>query len=200
MFAIVVSAVTVVSVVAMVIYNTIAAKNVDIAYYEQEMYKYMSLLDAEVASKAKQLKEKDDVIEQKDVDMDYYEKEMYKYSDELNAEVASKDIDMIYYEQEMYKYRSLLNAEVASKAKELKEKDDMLVHQDVDLAYYEKEMYKYMTLLEAEVASRAKELNDKDTEIAYVDDLMKATIAAKNEELDYYRRRVNVLEETEMAY
>jgi hypothetical protein len=155
-----------------------------------------------VASKAKQLNDKDELIEQKDVDMAYYEKEMYKYSDELNAEVASKvlqlkdkDADIAYYEKEMHKYMTLFDSEVASNILQLKQKD-------IDMAYYAKEMHKYMTLFDTEVASKAKQLKQKDADIAYyekllayADDHLKATIDAKIEEIDYYRRRGNAIDQ-----
>ena len=129
MFALLLSAVTVVTVVtvvAIIIYNTIAAKNVDITYYEKQMYKYMRLLDAEVASNIQLLKDKDVLIEQKDVDMAYYAKEMHNYMTLFDAEVASKakllkqkDADISYYEKQLAYAEDHLKAAIDSKMEEI---------------------------------------------------------------------------------
>jgi hypothetical protein len=73
MFVIIVSVVSVVSVVSFIVYKTIAAKNADISYYKQQTHKYITQLDAELASKVNQLKDKDAVIS-------CLENELYKYN------------------------------------------------------------------------------------------------------------------------
>jgi chromosome segregation ATPase len=108
MFAIVV---IVVSVVALMIYTTISAKNEDLAYYEEEMHKYMNQLDTEVDTKAKELKNKD-------AEIAYYKQEIYKYVKQLKE----TDAVISYYKQEI--------------VKQLKEKDAAIAARNVKIDYY----------------------------------------------------------------
>jgi hypothetical protein len=116
MFAIVVSVVSVVTVVVSVFALIIQHKSmkklkdnnehmaVDMAYYENEMYKYSNLLDAEVSSKIQELKTKNTEIAAILVDLAYYEDKMYKYSNQLedkNAEIAYYEKNMAYVDDYM---------------------------------------------------------------------------------------------------
>ena len=102
-------------------------------------------------------------------------------------------VDRAYYEKEMDKYSNQLDAEVSSNIMELQKKDAEIAK---ILAYYEEAVYRCSNQLEDKIA----EIAYYEKTIASVDDHMRATIAAKNDEIDVYRRRVNVMEEMEMAY